>query len=171
MSTTTASFGRIRSSAKEVNDPTVSSPPIKAERRIKSRYPLDLSVRFRFLYSECLRSGVGRTVNLGAGGLLIASPDFESCDELRAGAWVEIGIEWPVLLDGRIPLQLFGVGRVVRRGNMDFAVKFFRHEFRTMKRSVLPEVLWGAKFVPSPLRRPRSSERLYPANPRRHSFR
>ena len=129
-----ASPGRIRSFRKKYLYPTLTYAPDSAERRSKFRYPLDLGVRFRLLSSGCLLFGQGRTVNLSAGGLLVVSKDLESLDEVRPGARMEIAIEWPVLLDGRIGLQLVGVGRIVRRGAIDFAAKFDRHEFRTMKR-------------------------------------
>jgi hypothetical protein len=54
------------------------------------------------------------------------------------GARVELSIEWPSLLNGIIPLQLFAVGHVVRRGASQFASTLERHAFRTAKRSGLP---------------------------------
>jgi hypothetical protein len=45
---------------------------------------------------------------------------------------MEMSMEWPSLLDGRVPLQLFAVGRVLRRGSSYFAAAFERYEFRTV---------------------------------------
>ena len=104
-----------------------------AERRVKSRYPLDLSVRFRFSSAGSHFSGAGLAVNMSSGGILV-----ESKHQVIVGARVEMNIEWPSLLDGRIPLQLIAVGRVLRWGALGFAASFERHEFRTMKRSSLP---------------------------------
>ena len=131
-----ASPGRVFSFPEEHNSATVSSAPILAERRSKSRYPVDLGIRFRFRLRSgvFLLDGVGRTVNLSSGGLLVASQDLASCD-VREGGYVEFSIEWPVLLDGRIPLQLFGVGRIVRRGTIDFAAAFVQNQFRTRRSS------------------------------------
>jgi len=110
------------------------------ERRSNSRYPLDLGVRFRLsLRSGAFLVGTGRTVNLSTSGILVYPQDVVSRDEIGDGAWVEIRIEWPILLDGRIPLQLFGVGRVVRHGAIDFAATFEQRQFRTMKLSDLPQ--------------------------------
>jgi hypothetical protein len=50
---------------------------------------------------------------------------------------VEMSFEWPALLDGRIPLQLFAVGLVVRRRTSDFAATFERYQFRTLRNSTL----------------------------------
>ena len=140
---------RIRSFRKKHRDRTLTHPSDSAERRSKFRYPLDLGVRFRLLSNERLLVGLGRTVNVSAGGLLVVSKDLESRDEVRPGARMELSIEWPVLLDGRIGLQLIGIGAIVRRGEFDFAAKFERHEFRTVKSSGLHR--WDGTFAPAPL--------------------
>jgi hypothetical protein len=114
----------------------ISDTPIVTERRSKSRYLMDLGIRFRFRLRSgaFLLDGVGRTVNVSSGGLLVVSRDLVS-SEFREGGYVEFSIEWPVLLDGRIPLQLLGVGRVVRRGAVDFAATFVTNQFRTRRSS------------------------------------
>jgi len=121
----------------------VFCPPILTERRSKSRYPLVLGVRFRFRIRDLLISGKGRTVNLSAGGLLVASQHIASRDEVRAGARMQMTIDWPVLLDGKIALQFHATGQVVRKGSEDFAATFLRHEFRTMRSASLPAVHSG----------------------------
>jgi hypothetical protein len=108
--------------------------PIRAERRLKSRYPLDLSVRFRLLSGSSLYSGAGRAINLSSGGVLVVT-DHVSQHDFRSGAKVEMSFEWPALLDGRIPLQLFAVGLVVRRRTSHFAATFERYQFRTLRNS------------------------------------
>jgi hypothetical protein len=99
------------------------------ERREKLRYPLDLGVRFRSSSREGFAfSGVGMAVNLSSGGILVASQQH-----VVDGALVEMSIEWPFVLNGRIPLQLMTVGRVLRRGTSRFAATFERYEFRTVR--------------------------------------
>jgi hypothetical protein len=120
MSTSTLRFDRILS-------------PMPAERRFKLRYPLDLSVRFRPL-SRSLYLGAGQAVNLSSGGVLVVSRHAVS-HEIRVGALLEMRIEWPSLLDGRVPLQLIAVGRVVRRRASDFAAKFEQYQFHTVSSS------------------------------------
>jgi hypothetical protein len=110
---------------------TGSHWPALSERRIKLRYPLDLSVRYRCPSAGSLISGEGLAINLSSGGVLVASQH-----QMNVGALVEIRIEWPLLLDGRTPLQLIAMGRVLRRGSSHFAASFERHEFRTMKSSI-----------------------------------
>jgi hypothetical protein len=105
--------------------------PARSERRIKYRYPLDLTVRYRCPSAGSPFSGEGLAVNLSSGGVLVASQH-----QMNVGALVEMSIEWPLLLDGKTPLQLIVVGRVLRRGASHFAAAFERHEFRTMKSSI-----------------------------------
>jgi hypothetical protein len=140
MPTPSASLSRVFSFREERHRAAVSNAAIVTDRRSKSRYPVDLGIRFRFRLRSgvFLLDGVGRTVNLSSGGLLVASQDLVSRD-VREGGYVEFSIEWPVLLDGRIPLQLFGVGRVVRRGAIDFAATFVTNQFRTRGSSSVPQ--------------------------------
>jgi hypothetical protein len=112
----------------------VFNQTIPAERRLKFRFPLDLTLRFRPL-SGSLFLGAGRAANLSSGGILVVSEQAVSQHEIGVGARVEISIEWPSLLDGKIPLQLFAVGRVVRSRAFDFAAAFEEHQFRTLRSS------------------------------------
>lgn len=115
------------------SEPSLASHSVTIEeRRSKARYPLHLSVRFRSVSKGFLFSGLGRIIDMSSGGVLVVLQDV-SQHEISVGAWVEISIEWPALLEGRIPLQLVAAGRIIRRGASDFAVTFERHEFRTMK--------------------------------------
>jgi hypothetical protein len=106
---------------------------IAMERRSKVRYPLVLSVRYHTLgrLGRKFYSGVGQAVNLSSGGALV-----DSQHELGVGAELEVRMDWPSLLDGRIPLQFVAVGWVVRCDAASFAVRFRRHHFRTLKRKV-----------------------------------
>lgn len=150
MSTIRNSLGAILSLDEERHRATVSCLPILTDRRSKFRYPLVLGVRFHFRFRELLLSRQGRTINLSAGGLLVASQDAALPDQITVGARLELNIEWPVLLDGRIPLQLFASGQVVRRRAIDFAVALDRHEFRTMRSASRPAAHSKAGVVPWP---------------------
>jgi hypothetical protein len=70
---------------------------------------------------------------MSSGGILVVSQHA-----IVVGELVELRIEWPLLLDGRIPLQLIATGRVLRGGTSHFAAAFERHEFRTLRSSSLP---------------------------------
>jgi hypothetical protein len=120
-----------------------TSGVFRAERRFKFRYPLDLMVRFRPLTGPFCY-GAARSVNLSSGGVLIVpepevAPQVVSPDQIRMGAPLEMSIEWPTLLDGKVPLQLFATGRVVRYRPYNFAVLFERYQFRTMSKPSLSE--------------------------------
>ena len=113
---------------------TVFSLP--EERRLKFRYPLDLSVRFR-CHSGSRFCGAGRAVNVSSGGLLMVFRQIVPQGEIIVGARVDLSIEWPSLLNGTTPLQLCAVGRVVRQKASGFAASFERYQFRTAGNSVL----------------------------------
>ena len=63
--------------------------------------------------------------------------------ELSEGVRVELHIEWPSLLDGRVPLQVVTVGRVVRCEESGFAVVLAHYQFRTTRKTELPIRLVG----------------------------
>lgn len=99
------------------------------ERRSKARYPVSLAVRYRTVGRNNRVDGVGHTLNMSSGGLLVSAEH-----EVSAGARMEINVEWPLLLNGKVPLQLVASGRVVRCGGSMFAVSFAQYQFRTMGR-------------------------------------
>jgi hypothetical protein len=108
--------------------------PLCGERRSRVRFPLGLQVRCRTLERGSSFAGVGRVVNMSSGGVLVACQH-----NLSAGTRMELNVEWPSLLDGRIPLQLVMVGRIVRSTLSGFAVVSDRqYQFRTTRRTVIP---------------------------------
>ena len=125
-------------SGKNIAPRSLHNGPVPAERRQNFRYPLELRVRFRSCSAAHSFSGAGKALNLSSGGVLVASTQ-----QIIVGALVEMNIEWPFLIDGRIPLQLVAVGRVLRQdatlGASHFAATLERYEFRTVKRSNAPE--------------------------------
>jgi hypothetical protein len=106
--------------------------PIEMERRSKERYALVLNVRYRAL-GPMPYSGDGQVANLSIGGALVISRH-----EVGVGDDLEVRIEWPSLLDGEIALQLVAIGSVVRGGTSSFAMRFRRHQFRTVRSQVQP---------------------------------
>jgi hypothetical protein len=132
-------FTRIPSFPDRHHDPFSINGPRPPERRLKSRFALDLNVRFRFLRGNSCYSGVGRAINVGSGGVLVSTEEGGSHCDLHLGAQVEMSFEWPALLDGRIPLQLVIVGLVVRYTTAAFAATLVRYEFRTINHSNQPK--------------------------------
>jgi hypothetical protein len=103
------------------------------ERRSKVRFPLELQVRYRSLARRCPAAGTGVVMNMSRSGVLISSEQG-----ISEGVRVELNIEWPSLLDGRVPLQVVTVGRVVRCEPSSFAVVLARYQFRTTRKTNLP---------------------------------
>ena len=99
------------------------------ERRSKTRYSIELGVRFFNPRGPSRSYSIGRTVNISSSGLLVAS---ESA--VREGTTLELMIEWPWPLDGGVPLQLVTTGVVVRTSQSTFALALRSYQFRTMKR-------------------------------------
>jgi hypothetical protein len=84
-------------------------------------------------------TGSGRTIDLSSSGL-----SFTAEGRLLTGQQLDVSINWPVLLDGRVQLQLIVSGSVVRTDGSVTALRIERHEFRTRrgpKTSLLHESL------------------------------
>jgi hypothetical protein len=101
------------------------------ERRSKARYPVKLTVRYRTIGRSNSVNGVGQTLNMSSGGLLVSAEH-----EMSTGLRLEVNVEWPLLLNGTVPLQLVAHGKVVRGEGSEFAVCFAQYQFRTMGRVV-----------------------------------
>ena len=99
------------------------------ERRTKARYPVKLTVRYRAIGRSQTVNGVGQTLNMSSGGLLVSAEH-----DMPPGLRLEVNVEWPLLLNGTVPLQLVAHGKVVRGGGSEFAISFAQYQFRTMGR-------------------------------------
>ena len=113
------------------SQPIAFPPRLSIERRSKLRFPIELRVTYRTLGRSFPCAGEGWVANISAGGVLVSSQH-----EIDVGARMELNIEWPSLLHGRIPLRFVAVGEVVRCDASSFAVMMARHSFRTAKRKV-----------------------------------
>jgi hypothetical protein len=107
--------------------------PGSTDRRSRNRFPLELPVRYRTLGRGPAFTGVGWVMNMSSGGVLVG---YEH--KINPGARMELNIEWPSLLDGRVPLRLVMVGRVVRCESSSFAIELVRYQFRTTRKTVTP---------------------------------
>ncbi len=109
--------------------------PVLIERRSKVRFPLELPLRYRTLERRHPSPGQGCVINMSSGGVLVTAQH-----EMRVGIVVELSIDWPFLLDGRVPLQLVASGKVARCDSASFVLLLSRHLFRTAKKTILPIV-------------------------------
>lgn len=99
------------------------------ERRVKSRFPLRLNVRYQTLGMPGPVAGVGQTLNVSSGGA------FLNCGgDICEGTRVRLVIEWPTLLNGTTPLQLVIVGTAVRREGAGLGIAFEGYQFLTAGR-------------------------------------
>jgi hypothetical protein len=112
--------------------------PDLIERRTRLRFPFELRVRFRSLGVYPV-AGSGWVRNISSSGILVAYQH-----EISAGTPLELNIDWPTRLDGRIPLQLVAVGPVVRNELFSFAVGLERYHFRIAGKPDLPAEEWKA---------------------------
>src|ERR1700678_3669495 len=99
------------------------------ERRVKSRYPLELNARYQTMGAAGPVAGVGQTLNMSSSGMLLAC-----ASDIPEGTRLKIFVEWPSLLNGTTPLQLITVGTVVRRNQLGVSVVFDSYQFKTMSR-------------------------------------
>jgi len=99
------------------------------ERRASIRFPLTLEVSFAASERRALvEIGSGCTIDVSSSGL-----SFTADRSLLPGQKLEVSIDWPVLLDEGIRLQLIVSGVVVRTNGAVTALKIHRHEFRTRR--------------------------------------
>jgi hypothetical protein len=79
-------------------------------------------------------SGKGETVDFSSSGL-----SFLSDAPLSPGCRLELDVDWPVELDGRVPMKLLAMGKVVRVHGHLVCVAIEKKEFRTAgRRAVRP---------------------------------
>jgi hypothetical protein len=110
-------------SERPVRLPKVASP----DRRAGTRFPLAIEVRYALLgCREQRKTGSGQMIDLSSSGL-----SFTADRPLLTGQKIEVAIDWPVLLDGGVRLQLVMWGVVVRTSATTAALKIQRHEFKT----------------------------------------
>ena len=113
---------------------------IRVERRSKRRFVMEREIRYRVLdQDKIIAAGFGKTSNLSSSGVA-----FSTDRDLPSGAFIELSIAWPALLENRCPLQLIGFGRVLRSAQGRIATTIEQYEFRTLARAV-PESGWSAR--------------------------
>jgi len=107
------------------------------ERRSKSRFVIQRELRYKMLEDGAtIASGTGQTLNIGSGGVA-----FIAEQQLIAGAFVEVSISWPVLLDQTCPMRLIVFGRVLRSSGKRNVCSIDKYEFRTQARNFQPAVV------------------------------
>jgi hypothetical protein len=118
----------------------IEKPDVLVERRAKRRFVMEREIRYRVLEQDkIIAVGSGKTINLASNGVT-----FLTENDLPPGAFIELSIAWPALLENRCPLQLIGFGRVLRSAGGTVASTIEQYEFCTLAR-VVPESAWSAR--------------------------
>jgi DNA-binding response OmpR family regulator len=103
----------------------VRLPKDPAERRARIRFPLPLEVRYSVSHRGApVETGSGQIIDLGSSGLR-----FVGKRPLEPGLKLDVAINWPVLLDRRVQLQLIVTGVVVWSSGTETALRIRRHGF------------------------------------------
>jgi hypothetical protein len=100
--------------------PALRSKPDRLEPRSRR---FQITSRLRYIIAGI--EGQGSTVDISSSGVLILVPQ-----KLPTGRRIELFIEWPAKLDGRIALQLVVNGTIVRSTARTAAIAIATHEFR-----------------------------------------
>ena len=103
-----------------------------SERRTKQRFEIQREMRYKMTDDGIVvASGNGQTMNIGSGGIA-----FIPEGTLMPGAFVELSISWPVLLDATCPMRLIVFGRILRANPRKAVCTVDKYEFRTQSRTL-----------------------------------
>jgi hypothetical protein len=98
-----------------------------SDRRASVRFPVNLGVEYSVAgCGEPAETGSGRTIDVSSSGL-----SFSADRPLSMGQRLDLSIDWPVVLDRGVQVQVFVSGVVVRITGAVIALRIERHEFRT----------------------------------------
>jgi hypothetical protein len=107
----------------------------QSDRRSKYRFKIQREIRYKMLHDGAMiASGTGHSIDVGSGGLAFAAEL-----PLKPGAFVEVSMSWPVLLDQTCPMRLIAFGRVLRNSGKKNVCSIDKYEFRTQARTFLAE--------------------------------
>ena len=102
---------------------------LSPDRRGSVRFPVNLELRYSIVgHRRPVETGSGRTIDMSSSGL-----SFTADRPLSIGQKLDLSIDWPVLLDGDVQLQMVASGVVVRTAGAVTALRMGRHAFRTRR--------------------------------------
>jgi hypothetical protein len=104
----------------------------KTDRRKKQRFPICREMRYKLLEQDTIVAfGSGKTVDICSNGVAIEVDQY-----LRPGAFIEMSISWPVLLNQSCAMRVIVFGRVLRSGIGTAVCTIDKYEFRTQPRTL-----------------------------------
>jgi hypothetical protein len=100
------------------------------DRRASTRLPIERDVRYKLLGKGgfVAQTGEGKTLNISSAGAL-----FTTQTELPEKQLIELAVNWPARLNGRLPLNLVIRGRVVRSHETQAAIEIQQYDFKTRR--------------------------------------
>jgi hypothetical protein len=103
------------------------------DRRSRIRYPVVLPLRYQSILANLHYGSFfsGKTVDFASQGFLVSTDQRMP----EVGSRIRARVDWPVPLDGKLPLQFIVTGRVVRVAGKRFGVSFDTHELCTLKKA------------------------------------
>ena len=105
--------------------------PTRLERRAKARFPIQQDVRYKVLENNRIVSaGVGKTIDMSSSGMAL---DIDQ--PLTPGAFMELSVGWPVLLDDTCPMRMIVFGRVLFSDSNKTVCSIDKYEFRTQAKT------------------------------------
>jgi hypothetical protein len=101
--------------------------PAGGERRRAVRVPISYPLRYE-TQSALKQAGIGRTIDMSTGGIAFTTESW-----LPANANVTLRVEWPVKLEGEVPIELQAAGRLTRTEAMMAALQLDHVSFSTLE--------------------------------------
>jgi hypothetical protein len=110
----------------------------ETERRRKQRFEIHREAHYKITEDGLVvANGCAETVNICSEGVA-----FQAEGRLKRGAFVELSISWPALLNGNCAMRLIVFGRILRVNGQRAACTLEKYEFRTQSRKLqtMPEL-------------------------------
>jgi len=104
--------------------PLVVAPPGR-ERRIGVRVPLACAMWYETGQAANKTTGEGRVIDMSSSGVAFTNESF-----LERNTRVALHIQWPVKLEGEVPVELCAGGKVVRVEDTRAALQFDQLAFK-----------------------------------------
>ena len=102
------------------------------ERRRKQRFEIQREAHYKIMEEGLVvATGPAETTNICSGGVA-----FEAQVRLKRGAFVELSISWPALLNETCAMRLLVFGRIVRVNGLVAVCSVEKYEFRTQSRKL-----------------------------------
>ena len=112
----------------------MQSMTTEQNRRSKHRFAIERNLRYKTAdHGVPVAAGSGHTIDVSSGGVA-----FLAEEPLTTGAFVELSISWPALLQETCPMRIVVFGRILRCTGRRAVCSIEKYEFRTQARTFQP---------------------------------